>query len=476
MAVVFTFVLLLFGCVQGGKVCYDRIGCFTDDAPWGGTLERPIAHLPMSPEDINIHLLLFTKANPLQFQELQMSDLNAVNASNFNTSKETHFIIHGFIDKGEEDWLVDMCKAMLEVEDVNCICVDWKGGSRTLYQIAANNVRVVGAEIAYFIGFLSSNLSYDPSNVHVIGHSLGAHAAGEVGKRMPGIARITGLDPAGPFFQDTPPEVRLDPSDADFVDAIHTDASGSMPFITGYGMRQMVGHMDFFPNGGERMVGCDNHLLPKLDYTEGLWDDMKDLVACNHLRSYKYYTESIYKPTGFIGFPSSSYEDFKRGVGFPCPITGCPLMGHYCSRISGNSTISQYGTNFSSQSFFLNTGEIRPFARWRYRVSILTAGSMSFMGSVSVSFNGTDGNTEKHQIASGFLHPGRNYAALMTGVESNVGSLTSVVFVWNRDLSFFHSTFGAKSVTVECSKHGEIYTFCSTEVVKKDTDQNLARC
>lgn len=33
-----------------------------------------------------------------------------------------------------------------------------------------------------------------------------------------------GLDPAGPLFQYTPATVRLDPSDAKFVDIIHTHA------------------------------------------------------------------------------------------------------------------------------------------------------------------------------------------------------------------------------------------------------------
>lgn len=34
----------------------------------------------------------------------------------------------------------------------------------------------------------------------------------------------SGLDPAGPLFQYTPTMVRLDPSDAKFVDIIHTHA------------------------------------------------------------------------------------------------------------------------------------------------------------------------------------------------------------------------------------------------------------
>lgn len=40
---------------------------------------------------------------------------------------------------------------MLSTEDINCICLDWKSGSRTLYTQAANNIRVLGAQIAYMI-------------------------------------------------------------------------------------------------------------------------------------------------------------------------------------------------------------------------------------------------------------------------------------------------------------------------------------
>lgn len=43
---------------------------------------------------------------------------------------------------------------MFKVESVNCICVDWKGGSRTTYTQATQNVRVVGAEVAYLANLL----------------------------------------------------------------------------------------------------------------------------------------------------------------------------------------------------------------------------------------------------------------------------------------------------------------------------------
>lgn len=44
---------------------------------------------------------------------------------------------------------------MFQVEKVNCICVDWRRGSRTEYTQAAYNTRVVGAEIAFLVQVLS---------------------------------------------------------------------------------------------------------------------------------------------------------------------------------------------------------------------------------------------------------------------------------------------------------------------------------
>ncbi|PIO24688.1 hypothetical protein AB205_0054930, partial [Aquarana catesbeiana] len=353
------------------EVCDDRLGCFSDEYPWSLTLQRPIPHLPLPPEIINTRFLLYTRDNLNTYQEISAIQHNTIEESNFKTFRKTRFIIHGFLDNGENSWMIQMCQAMLKVEDVNCICVDWHGGSLGLYTQASNNIRVVGAEVAFFTKILQNVFDYSPSNVHIIGHSLGAHAAGEAGKNHPGIDRITGLDPAQPYFQGTPIEVRLDPSDAKLVDAIHTDGAPTLinigeecggydsgqyvqqrseecitvsvmyrrgvqrsgigqdaqersmegydsgQFVQernfgGFGMSQTVGHLDFFPNGGEHMPGCKKTEILNVGSLDRITNVVEDLAACNHLRSYKYYTESILNPEGFMGYAASSYNDFQE--------------------------------------------------------------------------------------------------------------------------------------------------------------------
>lgn len=150
-----------------------------------------------------------------------------------------------------------MRKELLKHADWNVVVVDWAGGSLPLYTQATANTRLVGLELAYFInylkvwsrdqrwrtlsnadmltslfvGSLQENYGLDPALVHMIGHSLGAHTAGYAGERIEGLGRITGLDPAEPYFQGLPPFVRLDPTDANLVDVIHTD--GKSIFLLG---------------------------------------------------------------------------------------------------------------------------------------------------------------------------------------------------------------------------------------------------
>ncbi|XP_069468005.1 pancreatic triacylglycerol lipase-like [Ambystoma mexicanum] len=459
--------LFLLGVVRGREVCYDRLGCFTDDIPWAGTTERPIAKLPWPPEKVNTRFLLYTRENPNNFQEITAINPATISYSNFNASRKTRFITHGYIDQGEENWLSDMCKRMFQVEDVNCFCVDWSSGSRTLFSQSAANIRVVGAEMAYFIDTLKKEYGYSPSSVHIIGHSLGAHAAGETGRRVKGIARITALDPCEPYFQGTPTDVRLDIADAAFVDVIHTDSLPLVPYL-GLGSSHAIGHLDFYPNGGEQMPGCKKNVISQIVDLDGIWEGTRDFVACNHLRSYKYYSESIINKDGFIGYPSPSYDSFKSGTGFPCPAIGCPRMGHYADTYAGVSKISQ--------RFYLNTGDAKDFSRYRYKVSVTLTGSSSVSGYFNVALYGSNGNTRQYEVFKGKMKAGSTYSAFVDA-ELDVGNVTMIKFIWkNSILNPLFPKLGGQKAVLQNGKNSETFTFCGSETVRENILQTLTPC
>ncbi|XP_015997971.2 pancreatic triacylglycerol lipase [Rousettus aegyptiacus] len=465
MLLIWTLSLLL-GTVVGKEICFPRLGCFSNDAPWTGTLQRPLKLLPSTPNEVNTRFLLYTNENPSNFQTIT-ADSSTIEASNFKTNRKTRFVIHGFLDKGDGSWLSDICKNLFTVESVNCICVDWKGGSQTFYTQAVQNIRIVGAEVAYFVEVLQSAFQYSPSDVHIIGHSLGAHAAGEAGRRTNGtIGRITGLDPAGPSFEGTPELIRLDPTDAQFVDVIHTDAAPLIPNM-GFGIRQTVGHLDFFPNGGEEMPGCQKNILSNIIDINGIWEGTCNFIACNHLRSFKYYADSILKPDGFSGFPCDTYKAFTTNKCFPCPSEGCPQMGHYADRFPAK-------TREVGQKFYLNTGDASSFARWRYKANVTLSGE-KVRGHVLISLFGNKGNSKQYEIFKGSLKPDNIYSSEFDS-DVDVGDLQKVKFIWyNSMISLTRPKVGASQIIVE-RNDGRVFNFCSQETARKNVLVTLSPC
>jgi len=199
-----------------------------------------------------VRLLLWTKKTPLKYYELHPYDVLSLSVSNYNRSNPTKILIHGFSDNGLTTFVKTLKKHYLEKSDVNVISVDWKDLAKSpWYTTAAKNSRVVGRYVAEFIRFLiSEGASYD--KFHILGASLGAHVAGYVGYYTQGkVSRITGLDPSGPLFHAVPASDRLDPSDAKFVDVIHTAGKW-------VGNSDISGHVDFFANGGlAPQPGCE---------------------------------------------------------------------------------------------------------------------------------------------------------------------------------------------------------------------------
>uniref|UniRef100_A0A8C0VAK0 Triacylglycerol lipase n=1 Tax=Cyanistes caeruleus TaxID=156563 RepID=A0A8C0VAK0_CYACU len=436
MLAVWITTLFLLNAARGREVCYKRLGCFSDSPPWAGIPGRQLAGLPSSPDAVNTNFLLYTKDNRMKYQKISATNPSTIKASNFRAHRKTRFIIHGHL-----------AGSMFHSEDVNCILTDWRGGSSGLYTDAVNNVRIVGAELEYLYG-------YSPANIHFIGHSLGAHVAGEAGRRKPGIGRITGLDPAGPLFQYTPTMVRLDPSDAKFVDVIHTHA----------GILQTCGHLDFYPNGGKKMPGCN-----QLHISQGslqCFVKKEELTyrsfGCGHKRSLRYYAESIMTPNGFVGYLCDTYREFVLGDCFPCPEEGCPLMGHYADTFL-------HKTAKEEQKVYLNTGPSPPYARWRKEIHVKSSFLLPLMC--------VEHRTSLLCFSSGrgTFKPGNTY---LNYIDTEIpGNISKVEFLWKKHLGHVdRGCMGAEEVRIISGENGNMSVFCGCGTVQPSMWQALALC
>uniref|UniRef100_A0A8C4JZA4 Triacylglycerol lipase n=1 Tax=Dromaius novaehollandiae TaxID=8790 RepID=A0A8C4JZA4_DRONO len=465
MFAVWITTLSLLDAARGRQVCYKRLGCFTDNPPWSGIPERQLAGLPSPPEAVNTNFLLYTRDNIMRYQKISATNPSTIKASNFQIHRKTRFIIHGYLAAADISWITDMCRLMFHVEDVNCILTDWRGGSSGLYTEAVNNVRIVGAELIYFVNLLEKDYGYPPAKIHLIGHSLGAHAAGEAGRRKPGIGRITGLDPAGPLFQYTPTMVRLDPSDAKFVDIIHTHA-GHLLFDFGkFWILQTCGHLDFYPNGGKKMPGCEELRAPPATWNiDALMREYRS-IGCGHKRSLQYYAESIITPNGFVGYLCETYRDFVSGACFPCPKEGCPLMGHYADKFS-------HKTGKEQQKVFLNTGTSTLMAS---HTSSPFLSKLFYVATFSLIFKGHRAPLLCFSFGRGTFKPGNTY---LNYIDIEISrNISEVEFLWKKHPGHLcRGCMGAEEVTIISGENGNVSTFCGHGTVQSSTWQTLTPC
>lgn len=128
----------------------------------------------------------------------------------------------------------------------------------------------------------------------VAGHSLGAHIAGILGHSLEGqIKYICAMDPAGlnfhhlivPMFK----KCRLSEESAQLVHVLHTS-------IGLYGNKFLLGHADFFANGGRNQPGCT-----------GLLKQMN-----SHLRSINLFRYSLNPNIDALGYKCEIDDERKE--------------------------------------------------------------------------------------------------------------------------------------------------------------------
>nr|ABY84699.1 lipase [Bombus ignitus]ACA25601.1 lipase [Bombus ignitus]ACA64425.1 lipase [Bombus ignitus] len=242
-----------------------------------------------------ISFTLYTQKNSKNGDVLRLNDINSVRKSNWNANRQTIVVTHGWNSNGQSESCTLVRDAFLKVRDCNVIVVDWSQiADHKDYIAVAKNVPRVASRVASFINFLRTSAGLHTSNLKIIGHSLGAHVAGlsarEVGK-LSRVAEVIALDPAKPLFEHKGTGERVDKSDAQNVQVIHTCA--------GYlGLDISVGTSDFFANDGRHQPGCGDDLLG----------------SCAHGRSYEYFSQSITNPKAYRGVTDSGAAAYMGGA------------------------------------------------------------------------------------------------------------------------------------------------------------------
>ncbi|XP_050089310.1 uncharacterized protein LOC126573332 [Anopheles aquasalis] len=246
----------------------------------------------------DIRFYLFTRSNPDDRQYIHIDESwekSNLSSSYFNPSHPVKVIIHGYNADMFLTPLINMKGEYLSRGNYNLIFVDWSDLAHgPCYPSAVHNTRHVGSCIGQMINRI---IDAGTDNVHLIGFSLGAQVTNYVSTtvRPFRIRRITGLDPAMPLFITAAADDKLDPTDAEFVDVIHTNALVQ-------GKIERCGHVDFYVNGGIMQPGC--------------WGSGQNPMACSHHRAPDYYAESIRSLTGFWGWSCQSYVYYLLGF---CP-------------------------------------------------------------------------------------------------------------------------------------------------------------
>ncbi|XP_051856009.1 lipase member H [Antechinus flavipes] len=341
------------------------------------TFTRLHFHNAVVGTDLKVRLLLYTRENATCAKVLESPF-----PGSFNLTKKTTFIIHGYRPTGSPPvWLSELVQGLLRVEDMNVVMVDWnRGATHIIYAMAFKHTRPVAESLTETINqMLANGASLD--NIYLIGVSLGAHIAGFVGQMYDGkIGRITGLDPAGPLFNGKPPNERLDHTDAQFVDVIHSDTDF-------FGFKETLGNIDFYPNGGLDQPGCPQTILGGFEY-----------FKCDHQRSVFLYLSSLEEGCDITAYPCESYRDYLNGKCISCgdgrPVP-CPHLGYHADQWKNYSLLKDPPV---TKAFFATANE-KPFCIYHYFVDIMTWNKNTRKGYITIKLTDQAGNTTESKIS-----------------------------------------------------------------------------
>lgn len=246
---------------------------------------------------LDIKLFLYTRSETRREIDL----FRPLEETSFNKSDLTVFMIHGWQDDGARFSMI--MDAYLSHGSLNCILVDWSEGSSKvkrrfhcrILKISCFQRQLTTSRLATVFMKLQSTF-HGSSRINIrrewwhqmwtllgtlwgkgvrsifnyfLKNNFSAHTAGSIGKHLQSlkIERIFGLDPAGPLFENTSSDKRLDKNDA-WVDRVSKCRAFKLLVCsehvivvhttTRLGMLKPIGHVDFYINFGRDQPGKKN--------------------------------------------------------------------------------------------------------------------------------------------------------------------------------------------------------------------------
>ncbi|XP_069687820.1 pancreatic lipase-related protein 2-like [Periplaneta americana] len=327
---------------------------------------------------------LYTRAHPKTHIHLE-ADVTNLKQTDFNASTWTVVIVHGFTESHDSPTVQAIRDAYLQVSDLNVVVLDWWILARgPHYDLAAQNAKLAGRILANFLDVLI-NVTEGAArhDLHVVGFSLGAQVIGLAAQQMTTgmLPRITALDPAKPIFEIKGIEDRLDPSDAEFVQVIHT-AGGFLSFL------EPMGHADFYPNGGKNpQPSCSG----------------EEAIICSHHLACMYFAESILRPMGFPAIECDSWKNFNKGL---CDKNSVVFMGAF----TPSSTRGK---------FFLKTNSKPPYGQGKSSKTAQEAIAVGPTPSNCSVVDVADGDTNSIQCAQENPHLSATKSTLAISTHGN---------------------------------------------------------
>jgi len=315
------------------------------------------------PDFSKLQFLLWTRANMDEPQVVELTP-ESLMASNFDSAHPTVILAHGWQDDGMR-YGEFFAPSYLAVGEHNIFSINWGQLEGLNYLKAAATTEPVGKHSALLVLLLAFEAGAKMEEIHLVGHSLGAHVVGFLGKEVQvlglgKVARVTGLDPAKPMFEAATEKGRIDKGDAEFVDIIHTNSGNLWDGCLSF--PEALGHIDFYPGGGSHQPGC-TEICFGATCTNATIDDLIK-GGCSHTRANSYFRESIESRSRdgdeFVGTSCSTWEDWQAGL---CCGGQEVVMGEWLDPVFPSSSSSSFSSSFSSSSFFLNVGEEAPYAR-----------------------------------------------------------------------------------------------------------------